>query len=213
MRWPRLPTVHRCTGASDFREDCSRLKQRRAQASERRQGLAVRLSSSTVGAVAECFPLGLPRVPTGGYAGASDRARQETSSEFLSPRSAVRTPFTGGEMNRARGEEFHHDDDEPAGLLVRARGGGCVADREDVRVRVRSAVRPHQWRVWVRVGRQLCVPRTALEEMLGGSITWPIEQQAIGGDSTEQVADLIPAKRHAKPKSTRSERAPQLFPL
>ncbi len=65
----------------------------------------------------------------------------------------------------------------------------------------------------IRVGRQLRVPRTALEEMLGGSITWPIEQQAIGGDSTEQVADLIPAKRHAKPKSTRSERAPQLFPL
>jgi hypothetical protein len=26
----------------------------------------------------------------------------------------------------------------------------------------------------IRVGRQLRVPRTALEEMLGGSITWPI---------------------------------------
>lgn len=65
----------------------------------------------------------------------------------------------------------------------------------------------------VRVGRQLRVPRTALEEMLGGSITWPIEQHPIGDDSTEQVVDLTPAKRHAKPKSTRAEPAPQLFPL
>jgi excisionase family DNA binding protein len=65
----------------------------------------------------------------------------------------------------------------------------------------------------IRVGRQLRVPRTALEEMLGGPITWPIEQHLIGDDSTEPVAYLTPAKRHAKPKSTRAERAPQLFPL
>jgi hypothetical protein len=61
----------------------------------------------------------------------------------------------------------------------------------------------------VRVGRQLRVPRTVLEEMLGDSITWPIQSHAVADDDT----DTKPAHRHAKPKSTRSEQPPRLFPL
>ena len=64
----------------------------------------------------------------------------------------------------------------------------------------------------IRVGRQLRVPRTALEEMLGGSITWPIVHHPTGDDSTEQIVVTPPANRHAKPKTSRSEQAPRLFP-
>lgn len=61
----------------------------------------------------------------------------------------------------------------------------------------------------VRVGRQLRVPRTVLEEMLGDTITWPIQSHAVAEDDTEPK----PAPRHSKPKSTRSEQPPRLFPL
>lgn len=57
----------------------------------------------------------------------------------------------------------------------------------------------------VRVGRQLRVPRTVLEEMLGDSITWPIESHPVPGEPGEAK----PAPRHAKPKSTRSEQPPR----
>jgi excisionase family DNA binding protein len=61
----------------------------------------------------------------------------------------------------------------------------------------------------VRVGRQLRVPRTVLEEMLGDSVTWPIESHPVA----DEPVDAKPAHRHAKPKSKRSEQPPRLFPL
>jgi excisionase family DNA binding protein len=61
----------------------------------------------------------------------------------------------------------------------------------------------------VRVGRQLRVPRTVLEEMLGDALTWPIQLHAVVEDAT----GAKPTPRHAKPKSTRSEQPPRLFPL
>ena len=63
-----------------------------------------------------------------------------------------------------------------------------------------------------RVGRQLRVPRTALEELLGGSMTWPIAHHPTGDGSTEQATVLPSPNRHPKPQTTRSEQPLRLFP-
>jgi hypothetical protein len=61
----------------------------------------------------------------------------------------------------------------------------------------------------VRVGRQPRVPLAVLEEMLGDSITWPIESHEVADDDI----DAKQAPRHNKPKRTQSEQPPRLFPL
>jgi excisionase family DNA binding protein len=67
----------------------------------------------------------------------------------------------------------------------------------------------------IRVGRQLRVPRTALEEMLGGSITWPIVQHTVADEATPEVSPtpVVAPDRRPKSRSARSEQSSQLFPL
>jgi excisionase family DNA binding protein len=63
----------------------------------------------------------------------------------------------------------------------------------------------------LRVGRQLRVPRTALEEMLGGPISWPPCDAADPVESPEVDATRPPAPKSARRKSP--EQSPRLFAL
>jgi excisionase family DNA binding protein len=65
----------------------------------------------------------------------------------------------------------------------------------------------------IRVGRQLRVPRTALEEMLGGPITWPPSStpdpvDPLDAPESEVAAPIRPRTRRKTP-----EQPQQLFAL
>jgi excisionase family DNA binding protein len=65
----------------------------------------------------------------------------------------------------------------------------------------------------IRVGRQLRVPRTALEEMLGGSITWPPSTTPDPVDPSDAPESEVAAPIRPRTRRNTPEQPHRLFAL